>query len=696
MPELPWVRNDYAGTYDADLFFGAGEEGTPYVLIRTRAYNGMVPGPLIRMKACRNYRITVHNMLAEYPVGKTGTGSGQYDPTWTNLHLHGLHVSGDAPSDDVLTVNIQPGLSFTYTYRIPCDHAGGTNWYHPHKRGSTALQADGGAAGMVIIEGSVREAANTPVAYGTVPEHMLVVQEIVPYGANELAENAAAAEDQLLTVTTNTRASYWNGMTVKVEANLWQRVRILNVATTYNTVLTITPVNPVGGAPCSVVLLAKDGVFVASLPRSVPAEQSIFLSLSSRVDLAIRCPAIVSTRANAGEIVAEHHIRYRHIKHSGAAELPDTDIITTIANIVVYSSARPVAPNLPVWQPCRPAYLTKLAAPSGNPRPVAAIAVAALDGIPLTLGSTVQWDVSFSFLHPLHTHVNHMQLGPITAANQWSSLPGWHVAGDWIDTLAAPGTVPVYIRPERYTGKMVVHCHVAYHADSLGMTAAMAISGSGDGPNDIPVVTNFGTCITAPPKNQPYTVNAPFAITSFGAKMLAYKFDRGGEGIAYKNYNIGRRAILNLDRINTGIVRNDGASVEIDYSSAFGRFFVTRVRNSEWMLYTVNIQTAGVYSAALHVAAPFREDQAPITMNWSLWLDPSSGSGCPNPGSSALLVRVRDDGWKGTGPTAPAPIRAHPEAVVSRLKFNLPTGVHTLSLCFEGSAGGFELYYLEV
>jgi hypothetical protein len=45
------------------------------------------------------------------------------DPYITNLHTHGLHVSGDTGADDVI-VEILPGQSYNYTYIIPCDHAG--------------------------------------------------------------------------------------------------------------------------------------------------------------------------------------------------------------------------------------------------------------------------------------------------------------------------------------------------------------------------------------------------------------------------------------------------------------------------------------------------------------------------------------------------------------------------------------------
>ena len=48
------------------------------------------------------------------------------------------------------TEAIGPGENHTYRYNIPCNHAGGTFWWHPHHHGATHLQVSGGAAGHSI------------------------------------------------------------------------------------------------------------------------------------------------------------------------------------------------------------------------------------------------------------------------------------------------------------------------------------------------------------------------------------------------------------------------------------------------------------------------------------------------------------------------------------------------------------------
>eukprot|EP00924_Labyrinthula_sp_SR-Ha-C_P005741 snap_masked-scaffold_14-processed-gene-3.47-mRNA-1 protein AED:1.00 eAED:1.00 QI:0/-1/0/0/-1/1/1/0/669 len=82
--------------------------------------------------------------------------------------------------------------------------------------------------------------------------------------------------------------------------------------------------------------------------------------------------------------------------------------------------------------------------------------------------------------HPLHIHVNHFQLQ--TAPNDGS---GYHQIGDFVDTLASacdasgcvnsavgrPETENTFFRmyTDRYSGRMIGHCHIMDHSDSLAL-----------------------------------------------------------------------------------------------------------------------------------------------------------------------------------------------------------------------------------
>ncbi len=72
----------------------------------------------------------------------------------TNVHFHGLNVSPNCGSDDVLDTLIQPNSpGFQYTIKIPADEPPGLYWYHPHVHGFTEFQVNGGAAGAIVVEG---------------------------------------------------------------------------------------------------------------------------------------------------------------------------------------------------------------------------------------------------------------------------------------------------------------------------------------------------------------------------------------------------------------------------------------------------------------------------------------------------------------------------------------------------------------
>ena len=60
----------------------------------------------------------------------TGEWNQPRKPNTTNLHLHGMHVSGRAPGDDIRII-VPPRGSYSYKYEIPEDHMPGHHWYRP-------------------------------------------------------------------------------------------------------------------------------------------------------------------------------------------------------------------------------------------------------------------------------------------------------------------------------------------------------------------------------------------------------------------------------------------------------------------------------------------------------------------------------------------------------------------------------------
>ena len=139
LPATTWLQPEELSSRDGvlDVEFEAAPSMVPWRDSQRWAltYNGTTPGPTLRVRPGDRLRVTLRNRL-DSP---------------TNLHVHGLHVSPSANSDNVF-VMIGPGEEHTYDYLIPDDHPSGTFWYHPHHHGTVAEQVAAGMAGVIIIE----------------------------------------------------------------------------------------------------------------------------------------------------------------------------------------------------------------------------------------------------------------------------------------------------------------------------------------------------------------------------------------------------------------------------------------------------------------------------------------------------------------------------------------------------------------
>ena len=96
------------------------------------AYEGIVPGPELRVRQSQPVRITVVNKLDED----------------TTVHWHGIRLPNEMDGVPGLTQTpIRPGESFVYEFMPP---DAGTFWYHPHA--DTLQQLGRGLAGALIVE----------------------------------------------------------------------------------------------------------------------------------------------------------------------------------------------------------------------------------------------------------------------------------------------------------------------------------------------------------------------------------------------------------------------------------------------------------------------------------------------------------------------------------------------------------------
>ncbi len=114
------------------------------------SYEGVFPGPLLRLREGDNVRLTFVNRLDEM----------------TNLHLHGLHIS---PAVDAPFVHLMPGEARLYEFTVPAG-AAGTYWYHPHHHGTLDRQIRGGLVGPLLVTGPIDDLPELQAAQ----DHVLV------------------------------------------------------------------------------------------------------------------------------------------------------------------------------------------------------------------------------------------------------------------------------------------------------------------------------------------------------------------------------------------------------------------------------------------------------------------------------------------------------------------------------------------
>jgi FtsP/CotA-like multicopper oxidase with cupredoxin domain len=93
----------------------------------------------------------------------------------TNLHFHGLHVSPNAPQDDVLDMMASPGETLHYSVEIPPQQAPGLYWYHTHSHGESYIQDLDGMSGAIVVEGIERYAPEV----SNMRERILVLRDLV-------------------------------------------------------------------------------------------------------------------------------------------------------------------------------------------------------------------------------------------------------------------------------------------------------------------------------------------------------------------------------------------------------------------------------------------------------------------------------------------------------------------------------------
>ncbi|MBT8049326.1 MAG: multicopper oxidase domain-containing protein [Gammaproteobacteria bacterium] len=402
-------------------------------MITTRIYRqeggcNSIPGPTMTMVPGNKYVLKFRNRLAYEPASEEHNVFK--DPNVSNLHTHGLHISGMTPGDDV-TRSFEGSAGGDFVYDIPDNHMGGTFWYHAHHHGSTFLQVSAGAFGLIVIDDQYD---NIPATVSSMEERQLVIAYLDP-GV------AGTGGDTLITGTLNptwTVNGRING-TLDVPVDTWVHWRVL-LADRDAKLKTLSV-----GEQCELALMARDGVWRTEVPKPLPTN-SISLTGASRADLAVRCTGSASISVGSTPVAS--------VTVNGA---PDVD-------------PSPYNEAGITWFSERPDYLQDLRV--GNPDNSETINMGArtINGskfdhaVPtftLNTEGVQQFRLKGATNHPFHLHIYHVQV---------QGNCGDFEDGEYYDVVAGNCTIRFNLTPATaYSGRTIMHCHILEHEDQGAM-----------------------------------------------------------------------------------------------------------------------------------------------------------------------------------------------------------------------------------
>ena len=394
------------------------------------------------------------NFRNRLPVGYLPTG--QWADKWfqpkggnTNLHVHGMHVSPNAPSDDIF-INVPSGTDYQYQYAIPMDEKPGIYWYHPHAHRYADMQVFAGQAGPIVVRGGLD---NVP-GIGNLRDRQLFFQNTMVVGNTTMASQAEVPSKRLIPVNGQIQPK------VDIRPGESQRLRLWNASTER-----FLQIRPTGG---EYWILARDGNTL-----SHPVRTSLMqMGPGQRLEVLVRAPR------TAGQYpLIQTYFSQRPTPFGKQPEVK-------LATLSVGGSAvtpQPVPQDLSVQEDLRDASIAERRRITFAQNP--GIASFYVNGkrfaehgtiqtvYRMKLGTTEEWLIRNHSpeWHNFHIHIQDFQV----VARNGKKLTG---QPNWQDSVTIPPNESVTIRQRftDYTGRFVFHCHVLVHEDH-GMMAAVEV-----------------------------------------------------------------------------------------------------------------------------------------------------------------------------------------------------------------------------
>jgi FtsP/CotA-like multicopper oxidase with cupredoxin domain len=513
--EIKYVeRSNGTSELGATVTIGYTDATIAGCAVHLRTYNGKLVGPTLRVKPTTTMNVRLVNAiqpLTSNPCpmpGHSNTPGMGFDIT--NMHVHGLHVSPKNNSDNVFVQVCPPGTrgpqAFNYQFALGQNHSlqpPGTNWYHPHLHGSTALQVASGAEGALIVEGGQD---NLP-AIAAAKQQIMVLQEI-SYNDQGVIENYNNIGDW----TTYKRAITVNGQVqpvIKMRPGEVQYWRMIDAGVSESMLL---HVYDAAGNPVGLNEIATDGNALGHIDTWKEPSRPLDLEPGYRSDVLFKAPLQASESPtyyylSTGPVKGLDRLQVQLPPPGDANSAALTEAVDEedppqlVAVIEVSGAARDMAlpsnldlkpfgeiltpvdrNNLPkekivfasgnrICDPANPAKPCTVKCNSGEPNCANRFMV---NDIPYTdkvkivqhLDTSAEWDVySNNGQHPFHIHVNPFQMDRIGPDGNPETI--------WKDTILVKSTdhpptgepMRLYTRYDDFDGEFVMHCHILNHED---------------------------------------------------------------------------------------------------------------------------------------------------------------------------------------------------------------------------------------
>jgi FtsP/CotA-like multicopper oxidase with cupredoxin domain len=149
------------------------------------AYNGQIPGPVLRAETGDRVRVVLHNEL----------------PESTAIHWHGIIVPNEMDGvPDITQPPVKPGESFTYEFTAQGPAVG---MYHSHH--NSAKQVSNGLAGAILID-RIPVPGDVPIAV----EHTMMLNDAGTIGYSLNGKSFPATEPIVVEQGDNVLVHYLN------------------------------------------------------------------------------------------------------------------------------------------------------------------------------------------------------------------------------------------------------------------------------------------------------------------------------------------------------------------------------------------------------------------------------------------------------------------------------------------------------